>query len=332
MYASTRTGDAQRRRLDTNAARLILLVARVLASYLPLMIAACCAPHTVAAEISFEQHNDRIEIRADNQPFATYVFRDEQIHRPYYCNLMSSQQVKVTRNHPLEPTDSQDHFFHSGLFFSFGDLNGIDFWHMNAPVVHQSFSREPELNAGTLHFTTQDEYRTSSGEPLARQTVAHTISATAEGIRIDWDLSLQALDQILKIGSKEEGGLAVRVATPIAVNAQHGGRMIDDQGRVNGKAIWGQQANWVASSAPVEGRQVGVLLMSDPNNARASFWHARDYGLLVANPFGPLNKPTGGMAVSTDAPLRLRFALLVFDTQRDVRDLAEAAYQRLTHN
>ena len=130
------------------------------------------------------------------------------------------------------------------------------------------------------------------------------------------------------MGSKEEGGLAVRVATPLAVDARRGGQMNDNEGRINGDAIWGQQANWVVYSAPQDGHQVGVQLMSHPGNVRRAYWHARDYGLLVANPFGPLNKPAGGLTILPGESTKFRFGLLVFRTNVNVKAFAETAFQR----
>jgi hypothetical protein len=36
----------------------------------------------------------------------------------------------------------------------------------------------------------------------------------------------------------------------------------------------------------VNGVRAGVRVVPDPDNFRASWWHNRDYGLMVANPFG----------------------------------------------
>jgi hypothetical protein len=36
----------------------------------------------------------------------------------------------------------------------------------------------------------------------------------------------------------------------------------------------------------VDGRQIRLTLMTDPANFRPAWWHNRDYGLMVANPFG----------------------------------------------
>ena len=53
------------------------------------------------------------------------------------------------------------------------------------------------------------------------------------------------------------------------------------------KEVWGKPAEWVDFVGPVEGRQVGIAIFDHPASFRhPTHWHARDYGLLAANPFG----------------------------------------------
>ncbi len=51
------------------------------------------------------------------------------------------------------------------------------------------------------------------------------------------------------------------------------------------KETWGQPAQWCDYSGhgPQSG---GILLMASDKNFRESWWHNRDYGVFVANPFG----------------------------------------------
>lgn len=61
---------------------------------------------------------------------------------------------------------------------------------------------------------------------------------------------------------------------------------IVNSGGIHGEEAWGKQAAWVDYSGPVDGRTVGVAIFDHPKNPRhPTRWHARDYGLLAANPF-----------------------------------------------
>ena len=78
------------------------------------------------------------------------------------------------------------------------------------------------------------------------------------------------------------------------------------------------------------GERVGVVLMPDPRNFRRSWFHARDYGVLVANPFGQTAFTRGkrSSVAAKDEPLRLRFGVLTYTGAIDVK----AAYKDYLSN
>jgi hypothetical protein len=113
-------------------------------------------------------------------------------------------------------------------------------------------------------------------------------------------------------GDQEEMGLGFRVAT--SITEQNGGTIRDSEGRTTAAAIWGKSAAWCDYSGAIDGRHVGVTLMGHPDNFRPSWWHARDYGLLVANPFGREAFRQGqksSVVVEQGESLRLRYGILL---------------------
>ena len=100
---------------------------------------------------------------------------------------------------------------------------------------------------------------------------------------ISWDSRFSGPEEFY-FGDQEEMGLGFRVATPMAV--KNGGRIVNSDGLVNEPQVWGKQADWCEYSGTIDGHAVGLLLMPAPANFRRSWFHARDYGVLVANPFG----------------------------------------------
>lgn len=63
--------------------------------------------------------------------------------------------------------------------------------------------------------------------------------------------------------------------------------------------------------------------MPHPKNFRRSWFHARDYGLLVANPFGRnafTKAEKSQVVVSKLQALRLRFGVLFFNGEPDLGD------------
>ena len=71
----------------------------------------------------------------------------------------------------------------------------------------------------------------------------------------------------------------------------------------------------------IDGQPAGLMLVPDPINFRRSWFHARDYGLLVANPFGQKAFTRGEasqVVVKKGERLVLRFGVLLHAGNVDV--------------
>jgi Family of unknown function (DUF6807) len=274
--------------------------------------------------VSFVPGADSLQIRVSGQPFATYVFRDEKILRPYLAHVRAPNGTQVTRNHPpIEGTDATDHdTFHPGIWLAFGDLSGADFWRNKATVKHVEFIEQPTADRDGGQFAVKNRYA-SGGKVICDEICRITIRARPAGYLLLWDSQFTGPDDFY-FGDQEEMGLGVRVATPLAV--KNGGQMTNSDGLENEKQIWGKQADWCDYSGTIDGRPLGILLVPDPRNFRRSWFHARDYGFLAANPFGR-NAFTGGAKSKVNVPrgqsLRLRYAVLVHSGPIDL----QAAYR-----
>jgi hypothetical protein len=82
-------------------------------------------------------------------------------------------------------------------------------------------------------------------------------------------------------------------------------------------AVWGKRARWIDAAGIVDGHPVGIAMFDHPDNhAHPTWWHARAYGLLTANPFGVHDfekRPpgTGTLSVPATATLQLRYRVLL---------------------
>ena len=100
------------------------------------------------------------------------------------------------------------------------------------------------------------------------------------------------------------------------------GQAVNSEG-VEGKGIWGQRANWVHYWGKVEGKDAGVAILSHPSNLRnPSWWHARDYGLIAVNPFGPKrSKADGKLVLPAGKTLTLRYRFLFHGLSKEEADI-----------
>lgn len=282
------------------------------------LLTACLALGAPAGHAApkpvFERGEHSLSLKWDGVSLATYVFRDAEVPRPYFTALRTPDGLQVTRNYPpIEGQDPTDHgTFHPGLWMAFGDLSGQDFWRNRARVVHDRFTVEPRVTGERASFGVRNRYEAADGKLLGTDICDYSVGPYADlGWLLTWDTTFRPVGPLV-FGDQEEMGLGVRMATPLTVKS--GGTILSSGGRKDEKEVWGQSADWCAYSGALLGRQAGIVLMSHPGNFRPPWFHARDYGLLVANAFGRSAFKQGARSVVTVAPgetLRLRYGVLV---------------------
>ena len=111
------------------------------------------------------------------------------------------------------------------------------------------------------------------------------------------------------------------------------GLMVNSEGAVGEKEIWGKRANWVDYSGTVAGEKLGIAIFDHPANPKhPTYWHARGYGLFAANPFGErdfYNDKTrdGSVTIPAGGTFVLRYRVLIHPGDASEAKVAEA-YQR----
>mgnify|MGYP003349034726 FL=1 len=82
-----------------------------------------------AAEVSLKRSDDRVRVEVGGKLFTEYVFKDGP--KPYFYPVLAADGTELTRNYPMKkgvPGEVEDHPHHRSLWFTHGDVNGIDFW------------------------------------------------------------------------------------------------------------------------------------------------------------------------------------------------------------
>lgn len=247
-----------------------------------------------------------------------FLTGDDSMKRPGLANLHAPGGSAVTRAFPpREGIDATDHAaMHPGIWLAFGDVSGHDFWRNKAVMVHQGFVSIPEVSADGVRFAARSLLRTEEGRALGSIENSIAIADGSAGRVVAWLATIRAGDAPLLLGDQEEMGFGVRLATGLEERA--GGRIVNSAGVSGAKGTWGQPADWCDASGPVAcgTATAGITVVAAPSNVRPSWWHNRDYGLLVANPFGRRSLTGGEPSVVTVAPgkpLRLGFAAVLHD-------------------
>jgi hypothetical protein len=170
-------------------------------------------------------------------------------------------------------------------------VNGYDFWagfdKKNASIILNSIS-EKSVENDTASFTANLTW-TAEKNDLLRETRSHSFSRPDDKtLRIDIVSKQTALADEVTFGDTKEGTFAIRTDRTLRVKGKEAkATLINSNGEKN-LEVWGKRASWVACSGPDEnGEAVIVAIIDQPLSFRhPTHWHARDYGLLAANPFG----------------------------------------------
>lgn len=279
--------------------------------------------------LRLELKDGHLSIHRGALQIARYVFRDPDIPRPYFAHVKTPGGVQATRTHPpVEGVDATDHAtMHPGIWMAFGDIDGEDTWRLRASIRHVKFVEPPRVKDGKVTFTEEKRYVASDGSEICREIFRWKLHVSGKALLMEWDSTFRS-DRDFYFGDQEEIGLGVRVASP--VTEKSGGLLRDSEGRRKAHKIWSQAARWCDYGGEVDGRPVGITVFAHPENFRPSWWHARNYGFMAANPFGrkAMKKgDTSKVVVRKGESLRLRFGIWIHESNPEKTGPIQEAYE-----
>jgi hypothetical protein len=263
----------------------------------------------------------RVDVRIGGQPFTAYIW-PERLAKPVLFPIRSAGGTLVTRGFPLDPRPGErvDHPHQVGLWLNYGDVNGVDFWNNS-----EALSAEEAAKMGTIHhrairaatsgdaegtLEVEAEWVMPDGSTVLRESTRFVFRG-ADGTRgIDRITALTAPSDGERVlfADNKEGMLGLRVTRALEAPSDKPEVFTDASGKpttvaalnnegvngvyhssegVEGGAVWGTRARWVALSGRVGDEDVVLLILDHPGNpGHPTYWHARGYGLFAANPLG----------------------------------------------
>jgi len=287
----------------------------VLGALLALTLTSCAlCPSSRKSGFAVEQQTDRLLITRDSKPVADFVFASTNILRSHFAHVHTPDGLQVTRNHPpIAGVDPVDHpTMHPGIWLAFGDISGQDFWRNKATIRHDKFTASPKPTKDQLTFATESTLITSNGAAIGKLNSAFTLVSIHDGYLLSWKAAFTPETDTFTFGDQEEMGFGIRITTPLS--EKNGGMVRNSEDLTGAKNAWGKTAAWCDYSGVLSNRLVGITVIPDPKNFRPSWMHSRDYGLIVANPFGQKAFTKGepsSIPVKKGETFTLRFAAFI---------------------
>lgn len=267
-----------------------------------------------------------LQLIFNGRSVADYVYAHDRVRRPFFANVQTPAGIQATRNFPpIAGRDATDHdTMHPGIWLAFGDINGVDFWRNRGRVEHLRFDQPAVTADGVVSFVERKRYLSPDGTAICQEQFRCQVQQWEDGILFAFDSTFFS-DHEFYFGDQEEMGLGIRVATPLT--EENGGTLGDSENRSGADQIWSQAARWCDYRGTIGDQTIGMAVLCHPDNFRSSWMHARDYGLIVANPFGraAMNQgPPDKTVVQPGKSLRLRYGVIAYSATVDVPELYQA--------
>ena len=273
---------------------------------------------TQAQKVQFKQvdKDNKVEVFVDNKFFTAFIYPDNMEKQSLYPIIASSGKI-ITRGYPLQPRpfERTDHPHHVGMWFNFGDVNGLDFWNNSFAIPAAeipkygkiAFDKIVSLNSKLGKLIVSANWVDINKDVLLNEQTSYVFSGKGNTRIIERITQLTAKNQVTFTENKE-GLLGIRLdrafeepatkpeifldakgvetLVPVLNNEGVNGVYRNAEG-FKGGDVWGKRTKWVAIRAVKEGEVITIVILDHPNNLNYPAWsHARGYGLFASNNIG----------------------------------------------
>ncbi len=306
----------------------------------------------------------RVDVFAGNQLFTAYIYPNT-VKKPILFPIRTARGNLVTRGFPLEPAASErvDHPHQVGLWFNYGDVNGLDFWNNSdavkpadrdkyGTIVHRELKETSSGKDAALLKVVMD-WLNPAGKALLREQTTFVFRAAGPVRSIDRITQLTALDEPVLFKDNKEGVIGLRVARALEQPATKAEVFTDASGKATtvpvlnnegvtglyhssegktGDDVWGTRGRWVALSGKIGTEEITLAILDHPSNpGYPTYWHARGYGLFAANPLGQEAMSNGkeklNLKLEPGQSASFRYRVLIL-SEKFSAEAVEKQYQR----
>ncbi len=287
-------------------------------------------------EIKKVEGKDQYDVSVGGKLFTSYCYDDKEFfEKPVFWPVLTLSGAPVNRSFPMikgvagEPTD---HPHHQSLWFTYGNVNGLDFWDLDTKKTGRRIKQtEVKAEKGTIEAILN--WNDPQGTTLLEERKKVGFGGATDVRWMDHDLTLTA-KKAVKFGDTKEGAFGIRVAKSLQ-ELGGSGHYLNAEG-LTSREVWGKPSAWVALEGTLKSEKgdedVSIVIFSHPSTLNhPPYWHARDYGLFAVNPFGrngyDKSAPVRETSLEPGQSVHLRFRVAIYqgkiDKARLDKDFAE---------
>ena len=281
-----------------------------------MIVTSAFIPADDKVEFKADPANKKVEVFIGGKFFTAFIYPDNMEKQSLFPILSASGKT-ITRGYPLTPRpfERTDHPHHVGLWFNFGDVNGLDFWNNSFAIKTADkpkygtikFKKIVAQDAKKGELVVSADWVDNEGKLLLTEETTYKFSGKDNMRIIERTSKLKAAQQVT-IKENKEGLIGLRVDRAFEEPATKPDKFLDANGietlvpvlnnegvngvyrnaaGIKGGDVWGKRSPWVALRANKEGEVITIVIIDHPKNPNYPAWsHARGYGLFATNNFG----------------------------------------------
>ncbi len=312
---------------------------------------------TAKPEVELKQKANAIDVLVDGELLTSYIHGIDPaqpmaaegilLTKPVLYPLRTPAGITVTRGWPFEKIrgEKQDHPHHIGLYFTYDQINGNNFWNNSKqplPAIKHVGVELTSDRQGRPALATAMVWTGKGNTPLLTERRLTSFTPGADQHIIDIDIELQAIADEVKFGDTKEGMFAIRLAQWLTENTDSRfglgtGAYLSCNGDEKERGVWGKRAEWVRIEGNKDGKTVGIAILNHPSSTNyPTYWHARGYGAFSANPLGQYafqrshkveNPKPFGLTLKRNEKAPFKFRVILYDGPRTKQQLDDAFKQ-----
>jgi len=269
----------------------------------------------------------KVEVYIGGKLFTAFIYPDNMEKQSLYP-IVNAQGKYITRGFPLNPRPFEriDHPHQVGLWFNFGDVNGLDFWNNSFAIKSEDkpkygsirLNKIESINSKNGTLVVSANWVDVNNTILLSELTSFTFYGKGNLRTIVRETKLTAKQEVIFTENKE-GLIGLRVDRSFEEPATVAETFLDANGietkvpvlnndgvngvyrnveGAQGAAVWGKRSNWVALRATKENEVITIALLDHSKNINYPAWsHARGYGLFATNNLGGRNFDKNAIAV-----------------------------------
>jgi Methane oxygenase PmoA len=273
------------------------------------------AQHAEEVKLMKAVNENRVDVFIGPELFTRFLY-PESLEKPVLFPIYDAGNTIVTRGFPLNPRpgESTDHPHHVGLWFTYENVNGLDFWNNSYAIPAEKKSLYGWIKTdsileissgrkGVLRY--HANWVNQQNQVLLEETTRYEFTGSAQERIIDRITVLKA-DTDIFFADAKDGLLGLRLAHELQIPMLNDQQFTDNKGNITvvrkdsvangnyltsegkqGDSAWSTRADWCKVYGKIGNDSVSITIFDHPSNPDyPTFWHARGYGLFAANPLG----------------------------------------------